>query len=74
MTYKNCHPVNFLALLIVVLLTTSVQADDVHSLRSVNGHMCSAGELLVKFREGVSPQAADTVHRVLKVSEWRQGL
>jgi serine protease len=73
MMQNNCRPVHFLALLIVVLLTTSVHAADINSIRAVNGRMCSAGELLVKFREGVSPEAADTVHRVLKISEWRQG-
>jgi len=73
MTHKSFHPVNFLALLIVVLLTTSVQAADINYIRLANGAACAPGELLVKFREGVSPNAADVVHRDLKVSEWRQG-
>lgn len=62
-----------LAVLIVSMLTISVQASDVNALRSVNGRLCAAGELLVKFKDTVALQEADAVHRTLKAREWKQG-
>jgi hypothetical protein len=73
MIQQKCHAVVFFVLLMVSMLTASVQAADVNDIRPVNGRMCSAGELLVKFRDGVSVQSADAVHRDLKAAEWKQG-
>jgi serine protease len=72
MMQKKCHVIIFFALVAVSMPAFGAQAADVHSLRSVNGRMCAAGELLVKFKEGVSRQAADVVHRNLKAAEWKQ--
>ena len=73
MIQQKCHAIVFFVLLMVSMLTVSVQAADVNSLRSVNGRLCAAGELLVKFRDGVSVQSADAVHRDLQVAEWERG-
>lgn len=61
-----------LLILITSLLSFSAQAADINYIRAANGGNCSPGELLVKFRDGVSLQTADEVHRGLKISKWRQ--
>jgi serine protease len=71
--HKQGYPFIFLALFLVIMPAFSTQAADINSMRSVNGRTCSAGELLVTFKTGVSVQAADAVHRNLKVAEWKWG-
>lgn len=61
-----------LLILLTSLLSFSAQAADINYIRAANGGNCSPGELLVKFRDGVSLQTADEVHRGLKISKWRQ--
>ncbi len=73
MMQKKGHAVIFFALLLAGMPAFSAQAADIRSLGSANGHPCAAGELLIKFREGVSDRAAYAVHRDLKVAEWRRG-
>jgi serine protease len=63
----------FFAVLTVCAPFVCVHASEIGTLRSVNGHLCSAGELLITFRAGTSAKAADAVHRDLKAAEWKQG-
>ncbi len=63
----------FFAVLTVCVPFVCVHASEIGTLRSVNGRLCAAGELLIKFRAGVSAQSADTVHRDLKVKGWKRG-
>jgi len=73
MMHKKGHAVIFFALLLASMPALSIQAAESISLQSVNGRLCSVGELLVKFRAGGSAQSADAVHRDLKVTGWKQG-
>ena len=67
------HVTIFFAVLTVCAPFVCVHASEIGTLRSVNGRLCAAGELLIKFRAGVSAQSADTVHRDLKVTGWKRG-
>jgi serine protease len=66
------HVTIFVAVLMVCVPFGCVHASEIGTLQSVNGRLCAAGELLVKFREEVSSSAADAVHRDMKV-DWKQG-
>ena len=63
----------FSAILLLNLVTVSVYGSEAIPFRAGSGGDFSPGEVLIKFKEGVSPETADKVHRGCKISEWSKG-
>ncbi|MCK5187035.1 MAG: peptidase S8 [Deltaproteobacteria bacterium] len=70
---KNSY---ILILIIVLLFSTgyaSANSTDIQSAIANSHHPYFPGELLIKFKVGVSQKAASSIHRQLGISEVREG-
>ena len=70
---KSCSILVFLVGLLVIPGIVGANSDDTNSVLA-NSHLpFFPGELLVKFKQGVSLQKRDAIHRDFNISEMREG-
>jgi serine protease len=70
---KRCSVRFFLAVLLVIPGIVGANSDDLNSVMTHSHRLFFPGELLVKFKQGISKQTKDGIHRDLNISEKREG-
>ncbi|MDX1778533.1 MAG: S8 family peptidase [Thermodesulfobacteriota bacterium] len=73
MLNRSCSILYFLVVLLVTPGMVNANSDDVNKAMAHSHRLFFPGELLVKFKQDVSVQAREAVHRRFNISEKRAG-